>query len=165
VYWALPLAIVYLVKNRDWRSPGLEVRRAKAGVYLRDASIGLALPVWITGWDDRLAAEFAEQFACMAVAEEFFFRGYFMRRQCDWLGDSKGLWLSALLFGLAHAVSRISQHGLMYPVRLVEVFAETFAGGLLPGAVFLRAKNIVPGTIIHTAGNVYISRLLELWVS
>jgi membrane protease YdiL (CAAX protease family) len=67
--------------------------------------------------------------------------------------------------GWTHAVSRISQHGLIYPLRLVDVFAETFAGGLLPGAVFLRAKNIVPGTIIHTEGNVYIFRLLELWVS
>jgi membrane protease YdiL (CAAX protease family) len=97
----------------------------------------------------------------IGVAEEVFSRGYLMRRLCDWLGNSKGLLLNALIFGLAHAISRLSQHGLRYPDRLAIVTLQACAGGLLLGDIYLRAKSIVPGAIVHTAMNAYLPRLIE----
>jgi membrane protease YdiL (CAAX protease family) len=59
-------------------------------------------------------------------------------------------------------VSRLAQQGLRYPDRLAIVFAQTFAGGLLLGYVYLRARTIVPGAILHTGMNAYIPRFIEL---
>jgi membrane protease YdiL (CAAX protease family) len=42
------------------------------------------------------------------------------------------------------------------------VFAQTFMGGLILGTIYLRAKNIVPGSILHVAGNMYVSRIVEV---
>ena len=74
----------------------------------------------------------------------------------------KGLFLNALIFGLAHVVSRLAQHGLRYPDRLAILFVQTFAGGLLLGYIYLRAGNIVPGAIFHTSTNAYLPRLIAM---
>ncbi len=58
-------------------------------------------------------------------------------------------------------ISRLSQHGLRYPDRLAILFLQTSAGGLLLGYIYLRAKSIVPGAIVHTSMNAYLSRLIE----
>jgi membrane protease YdiL (CAAX protease family) len=132
----------------------------KGGLYLLYAVAGLALPALFVDLDRGLAAEFVEQVVYIGVAEEVFSRGYLMRRLCDWLGDGKGLLLNALIFGLAHVTSRLSRHGLRYPGRLATVFLQTYAGGLLLGYIYLRAKSIVPGAIVHTAMNAYLPRLI-----
>jgi membrane protease YdiL (CAAX protease family) len=160
--WALPFAIVYWVEGRDTRALGLCIERGKSGLYLLYAVAGLALPALFVGLDRRLAAEFVDQIVYIGVAEEIFSRGYLMRRLCDWLGDGKGLLLNALIFGLAHVISRLSQHGLRYPDRLAIIFLQTCAGGLLLGYIYLRAKSIVPGAILHTSMNAYLSRLIEM---
>jgi membrane protease YdiL (CAAX protease family) len=85
-----------------------------------------------------------------------------MARLCDWLGERKGLLLNALIFGLAHVVSRLAQHGLRYPDRLAIIFIQTFAGGLLLGYMCLRARNIVPGAIFHTSTDAYLPRLIAM---
>ena len=160
ISWVLPFAIAYWIEGRDARALGLCVERGKGGLYLLYAVAGLALPALFVGLDLGLAVEFVEQIVYIGVAEEIFSRGYLMRRLCDWLGDSKGLLLNALIFGLAHVISRLSQHGLRYPGRLVTVFFQTYAGGLLLGYLYLRARSIVPGAILHTSMNAYLPRLI-----
>lgn len=141
---------------------GLSVEREKYARYAAYAIVGLVLPAVVVGVDRRLFIEFAEQVVYVGVAEEVFCRGYLMRRLCDWLGDGKGLVLGALMFGLSHVVSLVSQHGLKYPVSDLLMFARSFIGGLILGTIYLRAKNIVPGSILHVAGNMYISRIVEV---
>jgi membrane protease YdiL (CAAX protease family) len=130
--------------------------------YALYAVVGLVLPALVFGADRALLLEFVEQVAYIGVAEEVFSRGYLMSRLCDWLGKRKGLLLSALVFGLAHVVSRLAQHGLRYPDRLAILFVQTFAGGLLLGYIYLRARSIVPGAILHTSMNAYLPRLITL---
>jgi membrane protease YdiL (CAAX protease family) len=130
--------------------------------YTLYALAGLVLPAFAFGADRPLLLEFVEQVAYIGVAEEVFSRGYLMARLCDWLGKRKGLLLSALIFGLAHVVSRLAQHGLRYLDRTAIVFVQTFAGGLLLGYMYLRAGNIIPGAILHTSVNAYLPRLIAM---
>jgi membrane protease YdiL (CAAX protease family) len=160
--WAIPFLIVYTVEKRGAKFLGLSVEREKYGRYAAYAIVGLVLPAVVVGVDRNLFVEFAEQVVYIGVAEEVFCRGYLMRRLCDWLGDRKGLVLGALIFGLSHVVSLVSQHGLRHPVSDLLTFAQTFIGGLILGCIYLRAKNIVPGSILHVAGNMYISRIVEV---
>ncbi len=160
--WVLPFLIVYKVEKRTTTSLGLSVPRENYRRYALYAIVGLLLPAALVRVDRSLIIEFIEQIVYIGMAEELFSRGYLMRRLCDWLGDHKGLFLNALIFGLSHVTSRISQHGLQYPARLATVFVETFVGGLLLGYIYLRAKNIVPGSILHVSTNVFIPRIIEM---
>jgi membrane protease YdiL (CAAX protease family) len=141
---------------------GFFVKRELYARYAFYAFLGLVLPTFVFGADRALLLELVEQVAYIGVAEELFSRGYLMARLCDWLGEGKGLLLNALFFGLAHVVSRLAQHGLHYPDRLLILFVQTFAGGLLLGYMYLRARNIVPGAIFHTATNAYLPRLVAM---
>jgi membrane protease YdiL (CAAX protease family) len=160
--WVIPLATVYGIEKRGIRSLGLCIRRELYGRYALYALVGLVLPAFLFGADRALLVEFVEQIAYIGVAEEVFSRGYLMARLCDWLGERRGLLLNALIFGLAHVVSRLAQHGLRYPDRLAILFVQTFAGGLLLGYMYLRAGNIVPGAIFHTSTNAYLPRLIAV---
>jgi membrane protease YdiL (CAAX protease family) len=106
--------------------------------------------------------EFVEQVVYIGLAEEFFFRGYVAGRLINWLGSGKGILGSAAIFALAHFVSRVSQGGFRYPMRLAEVCLQTLIGGLLLGYIYWRSKNIYPGAILHIAGNLYIGRVIDL---
>ena len=157
--WILPPLIVYRIEKRDLGSLGLSVepeRRLRYGAY---ALVGLVLPAAFVGADRALLVDFVEQVIYIGVAEELFSRGYLLTRLCEWLGKWRGLVLSALIFALSHVASLVSQHGFAYPTSDLIVFAQTFVGGLLLGFIYLRAKSIVPGSILHVAGNLYISRV------
>jgi membrane protease YdiL (CAAX protease family) len=161
-HWVLPFLIVYLVERRDARTLGMTIRRERIGAYALYAVTGLILPAVVVGVDRRLLLEFIDQIVYIGVAEEVFFRGYLTGRLCNWLGDLKGLLFSGLIFGLAHIVSRVSQHGLDYPGHDAMLGLQTFLGGLLLGYIYLRAKSIVPGTILHVAMNAYIGQLTDM---
>jgi membrane protease YdiL (CAAX protease family) len=160
--WTIPFLIAYAVEKRGAKFLGLSVEREKYARYAAYAIVGLVLPAIVVGVDRSLFVELAEQVVYIGVAEEVFCRGYLMRRLCDWLGDRKGLVLGALIFGLSHVVSLVSQHGLKYPVSDLLMFAQTFIGGLILGTIYLRAKNIIPGSILHVAGNMYVSRIADV---
>jgi membrane protease YdiL (CAAX protease family) len=100
--------------------------------------------------------EFVEQLAYIGLAEEVFFRGYLMSRLCAWLGDRRGLVLSAILFGLVHVVSLVAFHGLRSPLRDGLTGLGAALGGLLYGWLLLKTSSIVPGAVIHTAANLYL---------
>lgn len=160
-HWMLPLFIVLLVERRDVSSLGLTVKRERAGAYLGYAFVGLVLPAFIVGVDRTLVIEFIEQITYIGLAEEVFFRGYLLHRLAEWLGSRKGILLGALTFGFAHIISRASQHGLEYPLHDVLLGLQTFLGGLLLGSIYLRAKSIVPGAILHVSANLYLEKFIE----
>ena len=81
----------------------------------------------------------------------------------SWIGDARGLLGSAVIFALAHFVSGVGQLGFRYPMHLAEVCLRTLAGGLLLGYVYLRSKNIYPGSILHISGNMYVGRIIEVF--
>ena len=160
--WILPILITYCIEKRDARYLGLAVPREKFRVYAIYALIGLILPALFVRSNGSLAVDFIEQIVYIGVAEEIFSRGYLMTRFCGWLGNRKGLVLNAFIFGFSHIISRMSQHGFNYLFRDAMTGVQTFFGGLLLGFIYLRSKNIVPGSIFHVSTNVYIPRLLEL---
>jgi len=163
VWWMLPFLIAYKVERRDARSLGLVVDRERYLRYSAYAAVGLVLPVFLVQADASLLIEFAEQVVYIGLAEEFFYRGYLLSRFCRWLGDLRGLFLTSLTFGLGHFVSRLSEKGLGYIDVAGLVALQTFLGGLLLGYIFLRARNIWPGAILHVSGNMYSTRIIELF--
>ena len=162
-WWILPILIVYKVEHKDWRSLGLAVQREKRLIYLLYAVIGLILPALFLGIDRTLLIEFGEQVIYIGFIEEIFYRGYLLRRMCDWLGDTSGLLITSILFGLGHIFSRLAQKGfaVLGPASLIGL--QSFLGGLLLGSIYLRARNIWPSTIFHVSLNMYLNRIIELF--
>ncbi len=99
-------------------------------------------------------AEKALLFAPLALAEEFFFRGYLQEtvfssiwgeRACGPM-SLKNL-VASTLFGLAHGISRLSPLGLF-----------TIFGGLILGWVVERSgKSIWPAVALHAVSNIAIA--------
>ena len=133
-------------------SHGLRLPREKAAAYSLYALIGLVAPGLIVGFDRGLLMGFIEQVAYIGLAEELFFRGYITSRLLAWLGNARGLLVSAFLFALVHLISRVGEGGFRYPLRLAEVCLQTLVGGLLLGYIYIRAKNIHPGRSCTSRG-------------
>ena len=161
-FWIVPLLIVYLVEKRGASYLGLVVPKERYARYALYTVVGLVVPAAFVGLDRGLVSELIEQVVYIGLAEEVFNRGYLMRRLCDWLGDRRGLLLSALLFGLSHIVSRLSQHGFKYPIADLSLGFQTLMGGLILGYMYLRAKNIAPPAIFHVSTNMYLDRVIAL---
>ncbi len=157
--WLLPLLIVYKVEGRGSDSLGLDVPREKHRLYALYGALGLALPAVSFGLDRSLMIGLLEQLLFIGLAEEFFFRGYIMTRLCEWLGESRGLLLNALVFSLGHVIFILTTSGLDHPHFLIQTSLQTLLGGLMLGFVFLRSRNIVPGSIIHVSLNLYLSKI------
>jgi membrane protease YdiL (CAAX protease family) len=161
-HWVLPFLIVFLVEGRGPGALGFTVERGRIGRYAVYALIGLVLPALVVGVDRVLILEFIEQIVQIGMAEEVFFRGYILHRLVAWLGDRKGLVLSAFTFGFAHIVSRVSQHGLEYLLHDVMLGFQMFLGGLIIGYIYIRARNLIPGSILHVAANLYLDKFIKL---
>jgi membrane protease YdiL (CAAX protease family) len=91
------------------------------------------------------------------LLEEFFYRGYLMNRLSNWLGNSKGLFWSSFIFGVGHITSRVADHGFGVIDRALITGGQAFLGGLIFGFIFLKARNIWPGAILHVSTNMYLS--------
>ena len=163
LWYALPFIITYRLEKKDARSLGLAVGREKYIPYTIYAIIGLFFPAFLVGFDTELAIEFIEQIVYIGLAEEFFYRGYLLNRFCKWLGDWKGLFLSALLFGLGHIIARLAENGLRSIVPATQAATQAFLGGLIFGYMYLRARNIWPSAIAHVSSNMYIYRIIALF--
>ncbi len=114
------------------------------------------------GYDNYLPIEFLEQIVYIGLVEEFFYRGYMLRRFGDWMGNVKSLLLISTIFGLGHVTSRIADHGFSFFQRATITGAEAFLGGLIFGFIYLKAKNIWPSAIAHISSNMYFNTILGL---
>ena len=158
--WVIPLSIVCRVERKDAQALGLTLRRDQFVLHILCAVFFLVLPIAFVGVDRELILEFVDQVIWIGLPEEVFNRGYLMNRLCNWLGNRKGLVLSAALFGLSHILSRIGQHGFDYPVAAMTAGVQSLLGGLVLGLLFLRTKSIVLPAIVHISMNAYLSRIL-----
>jgi membrane protease YdiL (CAAX protease family) len=157
--WFLPLLIVYKVEKAGTESLGLIVSREKYRAYAVYVAVGLALPALYFGFSRDLLVDFVEQLIFIGLAEEFFYRGYMMNRLCAWVGETKGLLLNAIVFSLAHVVFVVTRYGLGHPYFLAQSGFQTLLGGLLLGYIFLKAGDIVPGSVLHISMNLYLPRI------
>lgn len=82
------------------------------------------------------AAEFAMVAILAGVGEELLFRGVLQTKLIDWTTPLVGLWLSSLLFGLAHALSRL-------------YFAFAVAVGLYLGWLAFQYGDLVGPMVAH----------------
>lgn len=163
MWYALPFLVAYKVEKRDARSLALTVSQEKYIPYATYAIIGSILPGFFVGFDAELIIDFVEQVVYIGLAEEFFHRGYSMNRFRRWLGDWRGLLLSASLFSLGHIVSRLAERGLGYAGPAAQAAAQAFLGGLIFGYIYLRSESIWPSAIAHVSSNMYINKILELF--
>jgi membrane protease YdiL (CAAX protease family) len=162
-HWIMPLLAIYLLERRDYRSLGLVIPPKHHWRYAVYAMAAFVLPAAFVGVDRELLVEFADQAIYIGLAEEVFFRGYMQTRLSEWLGRWKGLLASAVLFSLAHFVSRVAQQGFAYPQRLVQVSLETLIGGLIFGLIYMRSGSVIPVSILHMSTNMYLGRIINLF--
>lgn len=99
------------------------------------ASYGQVEQTFYTG---RLPLELAALCIVIPVAEELLYRGIVYRRSADWLGETRAMLLSAVIFGLVH-------------MNLVQ-FVYALAFGILL-AYFAREGGIFGAIVTHMAAN------------
>lgn len=160
--WIIPLLIVYLIEGRDYRAIGLVIERKDYMRYLCYGAVGLVIPGLIVGFDKHLFGSLFQQLIAIGVAEEVFWRGYLQARMSAWLGKYQGWVITSLIFGFGHLVSLYSQPGITPQIGDLMLLGQTTAGGFILGFIFLRAKSIIPGSIFHVFGNIYLFQLIDL---
>lgn len=105
---------------------------------------------------------FIENFIANGVAEEILYRGFLCKRLISKIGLVKGIILQAVLFGLMHNILYILAGldvGLWYHIL---TFIFTGMGALLLGWLNEKIFNgsIIPGILLHGAGNFIASLLI-----
>lgn len=91
-----------------------------------------------------------------AFGEEVIFRGYVQYRLTKWLGDKKGLIISALIFSCSH----ISQRMMAINLSIINASILSillFPSGLFLGYLFLKCKNITASTIFHALYDFFLN--------
>ncbi len=93
---------------------------------------------WMVGemFPRKSAAEFALVALLAGVGEELLFRGVLQAKLIGWTTPLAGLWLASLLFGLAHALSRL-------------YFAFAVAVGLFLGWITFQYGDLVAPMVAH----------------
>ncbi|HEY46857.1 MAG TPA: CPBP family intramembrane metalloprotease [Anaerolineae bacterium] len=160
--WIMPLLIVYLIERNDYRSVGLVVERKDRMKYLCYVIAGLFIPGLIVGFGKELIGSLFQQLIAIGVAEEVFWRGYLQARLSAWLGKYQGWVITSTLFGFGHLVSLYSHPGVIPEMSDLMLLIQTTAGGFVLGYIYLRAKSIIPGSIFHVFGNIYLFQLIDL---
>lgn len=163
-YWIIPIALVYGLERRGAGALGLVVPGDRFKRYAGYATLSLILPWIILGGGLSLIAEIMEQVFFIAVPEELLWRGYLQSRMTKWLGRIQGLIVTAILFGAGHLVAILGAVGSLSFPRDTLLVIQTTVGGLILGIMFLRAKNIVPGSLFHIFGNVFLFKLVERFI-
>lgn len=163
--WILPLAITYGIEGRDRYALGLVIERRNRLRYLVYAIWGLVIPAFLLGPSRALLLGLLEQIAFIGGAEELFWRGYLQERLGAWLGKYRGWLVASLIFGAGHLVSLWSHPGMSPTLQNLGLLLQTTAGGLILGFIYLRARSIVPGAIVHIFGNLYLFQIVELVVA
>lgn len=163
--WILPLAITYGIEGRDRYALGLVIERRNRLRYLVYAILGLVIPAFLLGPSRALLLGLLEQIAFIGGAEELFWRGYLQERLGAWLGKYRGWLVASLIFGAGHLVSLWSHPDMSPALRDLGLLLQTTAGGLILGFIYLRARSIVPGAIVHIFGNLYLFQIVELVVA
>lgn len=179
LYLLTPILIVVLLEKRRLSSLGFTFDRKRAGQYLAYAVLGFVSQVLVLAgvvflvrdvfgepyelsMPPSLLAEFLDQLYLVGLPEEVFYRGYLQTRLADWLGSRAGYLLSALIFGLAHVVGRVQQHGIDYLGPAMVVGAGALAGALVFGYALLRTRSLYPSIVAHIATNMFASGIVGL---
>lgn len=161
-YWLLPFVLAYVYEGRGLRSLGLTIDRKNRLRYALYTVVALVAPMFLLGFRRQYLVDLVEQIAFIGMAEEVLWRGYLQARLMAWLGNIRGLLLTAFLFGLGHIVTILSRYGApVFPNDLF-VFLQTSAGGVILGYIFYRSKSVIPGSLFHIFGNVYLFQIVEL---
>jgi len=138
--WLIPFFSAYIVEKRDLKSLGLVLQREKYLSYFLYAILGFFLTTAILGIELYIRIHFAGepaekilsyrsnmlialiiQIVAVGLPEELYFRGYLLRRICDWLGNTTGLLLISFIFGIGHTIHRISVAGFDYAIPAIAI--------------------------------------------
>lgn len=181
--WFLPFFIAYIIEKRNAESLGFVLKREKYLSYSLYTILGFLLITAILGIElyirihfvgeaaDRILSYRSNiflalfiQIAAVGLPEELYFRGYLMKRFCDWLGNTQGLLLIAFIFGIGHTIHRISTLGSGYALSALIIGIDAIIGGLIFGYQYLKTKSLVPSAITHICLNVFSTQIIELFL-
>jgi membrane protease YdiL (CAAX protease family) len=162
--WIIPLLIVYLIERKDRRDLGLCIGENNYLRYAFYVFIGLVLPAFFVR-TDGLVINLIEQVLFIGFAEEVLWRGYLQERLCRWMGKVQGWLITSILFGAGHLVTILSHYGAEFMWSDLLIVGQTTAGGLILGFIYMRARSIIPGSVFHIFGNVYLFPLVALLTS
>ena len=89
-----------------------------------------------------------------ALAEEIVFRGFLLKRIAKKFGDTVGITMQSVLFGLMHGVMFFSQVGA---VKAILIIALTGGIGWFMGYINEKKANgsIIPSWCIHACANIF----------
>jgi hypothetical protein len=161
-----------LVRDFDWRFRKIDIGLGLAGALVgRVIAILVILPLPIAFGEERApeqdvfdqSAEGALGFVVLLVivcigaplVEELFFRGLMQPRLVQLFGATRGLLVTAVLFGMAHLTN--------WQGRITIVYVTSIAGaGLILGLIRHVSGRLGPSTTAHFWFNVQAMALLAL---
>ncbi|NHJ33776.1 MAG: CPBP family intramembrane metalloprotease [Asgard group archaeon] len=172
--WITPFFIVNNIEKRNLASLGFKLNKGKAKEYIQYTLLGfivLTALLMIEHYiikivqidsqnrifiqDSSLLAQLMIQIGGIGLPEELFFRGYLLIRFREWLGQTKGLFLSSLFFGLGHSLSRIIEYGSGYWVYSSVMGISTLLGGLVLGYLLIKSRCLLVPASSHILLNIF----------
>lgn len=88
-------------------------------------------------------------FLFVGFEEEIVFRGYFQIRLISWLGTTKGLLITAIIFSFYHLPVNVFFKGMELQPALISC-ASIIPLSLMFGYIMIKTKNIAGVAILHT---------------
>lgn len=175
--WIMPFFIVNSIEKRDVSSLGLSLEREMAMKYVVYALSGfIVLTILLVSEQyilvilvaspshiiqkTNLLTQIIVQLGGIGLPEELFFRGYLFIRFRGWLGQTRGLILSSLFFGLGHTTSRLIEYGQGYWLPAGVIGFSTLLGGMVLGYLVIKTKNVFVPACSHILLNI-----LGVWIS
>ncbi len=111
---------------------------------------------------ENLLVEFVGQLYIVGLPEEVYYRGYLQTRLGHLLGERAGLLASSTIFGIAHVVSRVEEHGMGYLGPATVIGLGAFLGALVFGYTLIRTRSLYPSIVGHIATNLFASGIVAL---
>lgn len=155
----LPVVIVCCFQHSTLESIGITTKNLIKSILLGVCLFGLLLLIFHFFYrPDKIYYPMNQKiiilikFLILGFTEEVIFRGYIQIRLTVWLGKTKGIVLTALLFSFIHLPSRLISEQLNFMNALISSFT-LIPIALLLGYIMLKNKNIASSTIVHAGVN------------
>jgi len=152
-----PLIIITLIRKESFYSLGITKKNVLKSVLIGFISYIIYFAFMVMMKQYRFPFPTNSVFSLLALvnwflvafAEEVLFRGYLQTRLMEWLGNQRGLILTAFVFSLSHLFQRILIMDMNLSGAIVSCIA-LFPVALFFGYLFSKCKNVVATTIFHT---------------
>ncbi|HKD93023.1 MAG TPA: CPBP family intramembrane glutamic endopeptidase [Terriglobales bacterium] len=162
LWWGIAMLVVValltLASRRSLRDLGLSRHGIECAIIVFPVTLAacalLLLTGWVFGWAHTIPISsrlFGAGYIVWAFVQQFMAQSFYYLRFEELFGSKRAVWVSALLFSLAHVPNPV-------------LMPATFIGGLGFSEAFRRWRNLYPIWLAHAALGICVSATFPvLW--